>query len=96
MSVFEVLMLLCFGAAWPFSIYKSFKSKTNNGKSIIFLFVVMIGYLSGILHKLFYSYDPVIFLYTLNFIMVGTDAILWFRNGRLNQKNCNEVSELME
>lgn len=96
MSVFEVLMLLCFGAAWPFSIYKSFKSKTNNGKSIIFLFVVMIGYLSGILHKLFYSYDPVIFLYALNFIMVGTDAILWFRNGRLNQKNCNEVSELME
>lgn len=96
MSVFEVLMLLCFGAAWPFSIYKSFKSKTNNGKSIIFLFVVMTGYLSGILHKLFYSYDPVIFLYALNFIMVGTDAILWFRNGRLNQKNCNEVSELME
>ena len=96
MSVFEVLMLLCFGAAWPFSIYKSLKSKTNNGKSIIFLFVVMTGYLSGILHKLFYSYDPVIFLYALNFIMVGTDAILWFRNGRLNQKNCNEVSELME
>lgn len=91
MSFFEVIMLLCFGAAWPFSIYKSYKSKTNNGKSIIFLFVVMTGYLSGILHKLFYSYDPVIFLYALNFIMVGTDAILWFRNGRLDQKNCNEV-----
>lgn len=95
MSVFEVLMLLCFGAAWPFSIYKSYKSKTNNGKSIIFLFVVMAGYLSGILHKLFYNYDPVIFLYALNLIMVGTDAILWFRNGRLEQKNCNEVSKLM-
>jgi hypothetical protein len=96
MSVFEVLMLLCFGAAWPFSIYKSYKSKTNNGKSIIFLFIVMTGYLSGILHKLFYSYDPVIFLYVLNFIMVGTDALLWFRNGSIDQKNCKEVSELME
>ncbi len=96
MSVFEVLMLLCFGAAWPFSIYKSYKSKTNNGKSIIFLFVVMIGYLSGILHKMFYSYDPVIYLYALNFIMVGTDTILWFRNGRLDQNNCSNVSEVME
>lgn len=96
MSVFEVLMLLCFGAAWPFSIYKSLKSKTNNGKSIIFLFVVMIGYLSGILHKIFYSYDPVIYLYALNFIMVGTDAFLWFRNGRLNRINCSIVSEVSE
>ncbi len=93
MSVFEVLMLLCFGAAWPFSIYKSYKSKTNNGKSIIFLLVVMTGYLSGILHKMFYSYDPVIFLYAINFIMVGTDAILWFRNGRLDRINCSEVME---
>lgn len=82
MSIFEVLMLVCFGAAWPFSIYKSLKSKSNNGKSIIFLLVVMTGYLSGILHKLFYSYDPVIFLYALNFIMVGTDAVLWYRNSK--------------
>lgn len=89
MSVFEVLMLLCFGAAWPFSIYRSYKSKTNNGKSIIFLFVVMTGYLSGILHKMFFSYDPVIYLYALNFMMVGIDTLLWFRNGK-------EVSEVME
>lgn len=93
MSFFEVLMLLCFGAAWPFSIYKSYKSRSNNGKSIIFLFVVMTGYLSGILHKLFYSYDPVIFLYALNFIMVGTDAILWYRNGRLYKSHCDDVME---
>lgn len=91
MSFFEVLMLLCFGAAWPFSIYKSLKSKSNNGKSIVFLFVVMIGYLSGILHKMFYSYDPVIYLYTLNFIMVGIDTILWFRNGRIDKINCSDI-----
>ncbi len=82
MSLFEVLMLLCFGAAWPFSIYKSIKSKSNSGKSIIFLFVVMIGYLSGIFHKLFYSYDLVIYLYALNFIMVSVDAFLWFKNNK--------------
>jgi len=32
MSVFEAIMLLCFGAAWPFSIYKSYKSKSIMGK----------------------------------------------------------------
>ena len=29
MSIFEVLMLLCFGAAWPFSIYKSYTLKVR-------------------------------------------------------------------
>lgn len=88
MSLFEIIMLLCFGAAWPFSIYKSLKSKSNNGKSFIFLLVVMIGYLSGILHKMFYSYDLVIYLYALNFLMVSVDAILWLRNNkRINLNN---------
>ncbi|MDD2371207.1 MAG: hypothetical protein PHQ32_04315 [Firmicutes bacterium] len=88
MSLFEIIMLLCFGAAWPFSIYKSLKSKSNNGKSLIFLLVVMIGYLSGILHKMFYSYDLVIYLYALNFLMVSVDAILWLRNNkRINLNN---------
>jgi len=86
MSFFEILMLLCFGAAWPFSIYKSIKSKSNNGKSIIFLLVVMVGYLSGILHKFFYSYDLVIYLYALNFIMVSIDSFLWFKNNRRFKK----------
>ncbi len=87
MSVFEIIMLLCFGVAWPFSIYKSIKSRSNNGKSIIFLLVVMIGYLAGILHKMFYSYDLVIYLYALNFIMVSIDAVLWFRNNKLIKIN---------
>lgn len=93
MSIFEVIMLLCFGAAWPFSIYKSLKSKSNNGKSIIFLLVVMIGYLSGILHKMFFSYDLVIYLYALNFLMVSIDAILWFRNSK--RIKLNNVEKLI-
>jgi len=83
MSFFEILMLVCFGAAWPFSIYKSYTSRKNNGKSVIFLFVVVVGYIAGIFHKLFYSYDPVIFLYGLNGVMVSVDIALYFRNKRL-------------
>ena len=32
----ESLMLILFGISWPFSIAKSYKSRTNKGKSIVF------------------------------------------------------------
>lgn len=83
MSVFEAIMLLCFGAAWPFSIYKSYKSKSIQGKSLFFLIIVLTGYISGIMHKLLYNYDQVIYLYLLNGIMVSTDIGLYLRNRRL-------------
>lgn len=86
MSIFEVVMLLCFGAAWPFSIYKSFKSRSTKGKSIIFLVVLIAGYGAGILNKLFYNMDPVIYLYIINLLMVGTDSLLWIRNRKIEQR----------
>lgn len=73
-------MLICFGMAWPFSIIKSFKSKSTNGKSIVFLIVLIIGYVAGIINKILYSNDIVLYLYILNLSMVSIDAILWFRN----------------
>jgi hypothetical protein len=80
MSIFEAIMLLCFGAAWPVSIYKSYKSKSNQGKSVFFLYIVFIGYLSGITHKLTFNYDYILYLYILNGLMVLTDIILYYRN----------------
>lgn len=74
---FEAIMLLCFGAAWPFSIYKSIRYRRVEGKSLIFMIIVLIGYISGILHKLFYNYDRVIFLYILNSLMVLIDILLY-------------------
>lgn len=81
-SPFEILMLVCFGAAWPFSIYRSLKSRSNSGKSLVFLIIVVVGYAAGVLHKLFYNYDYVIFLYMLNAAMVSTDIVLYLRNRR--------------
>jgi hypothetical protein len=82
-SAFEIVMLLCFGAAWPLSIYKSFTSRQNAGKSLWFLCVILIGYAAGILHKLLYSFDRVIYLYILNGLMVLADIALYLRNRRL-------------
>jgi hypothetical protein len=83
MSIFEIIMLICFGLAWPFSIYKSYKSRDTNGKSIAFLYIVVAGYIAGIIHKLLYSRDGVVFLYLLNSIMVSADIVLYYRNKRL-------------
>jgi membrane protein DedA with SNARE-associated domain len=73
-------MLLCFGAAWPFSIWKSYNSKSNSGKSIWFLLVIFIGYLAGAAHKFLYNFDAVFYLYVLNGIMVAIDMALYVRN----------------
>lgn len=82
MSPLEIIMLLCFGAAWPFSIWKSYVSRSNKGKSILFLAVIFIGYIAGALHKLFYAYDAVIYLYALNGLMVAIDMLLYRQVGR--------------
>ncbi len=83
MSIFEIIMLLCFGSAWPFSIYKSWAARTNKGKSFWFLVIVFVGYISGVIHKLLYSRDPVIFLYGANGLMVLIDIAIYYRNRRL-------------
>ena len=80
MIIFEIIMLICFGVAWPFSIYKSLKSKSNEGKSIIFLIIILIGYLSGLIHKFINSKDFVIVFYFINFIMVFLDLLIYIRN----------------
>jgi hypothetical protein len=80
MSVFEITMLVCFGAAWPVSIYKSLKTRAVAGKSLFFLVIVLMGYAAGVLHKLIYHYDLVIYLYALNAVMVGVDIVLYLRN----------------
>lgn len=80
MSVFEIVMLICFGAAWPFSIYRSYRSKSVKGKSLVFLVIVMAGYLAGILHKVFFNYDGVVYLYIVNFTLVAVDTVLYIRN----------------
>lgn len=86
-SPFELIMLLCFGFAWPASIAKSLKSKSTKGKSLSFLVIILIGYAAGIIHKIKYSPDFVIYAYILNFTMVSTDLLLYFRNKKLESKS---------
>ncbi len=92
MSWLEALMLLCFGAAWPFSIVRSWKSRSTQGKSLFFLLVLILGYLAGIANKLLYHFDAVLFLYLLNVLMVSADAVLWLRNRRYETAHASQTS----
>jgi hypothetical protein len=86
MSIFEIIMLLCFGAAWPVSIRKLWVTKSSGGKSKLFLSVIIIGYIAGILHKIYYNMDGVIYLYLLNIMMVSIDLILVIKNQKSEEK----------
>lgn len=79
MSLFEIIMLVCFGCAWPVSIWKSLRMKSVEGKSLPFLIIILVGYVAGTLHKAIYSPDLVIALYIFNGIMVAIDILLYFR-----------------
>ena len=77
--VFESVMLLCFGCSWPFAIAKTIRTKTVEGKSIVFITLIFIGYLAGIIFKLIGNLDRVIWLYITNGSMVFTEIVLYFK-----------------
>lgn len=79
-------MLVCFGISWPFSIAKSIKSRSTQGKSIVFLCFVEIGYVFGIVHKIINNFNWVTYVYMVLFCVVGIDILLYLRNRRLDAK----------
>lgn len=85
MGLFEFLMLCCFGISWPFSIAKSLRSKSSKGKSLGFMLLIEAGYVFGLIHKLFFSFNWVIWAYVALFALVGFDIVLYFRNRRYDR-----------
>lgn len=83
--VFEIIMLICFGASWPFVLAKTIRTKAVSGKSIVFLVLVVIGYLSGIISKLMGEPDYVIWFYVINSSMVITEMVFYFRYRRTDE-----------
>ncbi len=97
-EILEITMILCFGASWPFNVYKSYRARTAKGKSLLFLLLIITGYVAGIASKFM---NPVymaeigekwyvLFFYVLNLIMVTADLVLYFRNKRLDRLNAEK------
>lgn len=93
-EILEIIMILCFGASWPFNVVRSFRARTAKGKSLLFLVLIDVGYVAGIAAKLTSpAYMAaigekwyVLFFYFLNFAMVTVDMLLYFRNRRLDRQ----------
>ena len=97
--VLEVIMILCFGASWPFNLVKSYRARTTKGKSLPFLILIFVGYIAGIVSKLL-VFDVtewlkwfVLFFYVLNFLMVGLDLCVYVRNYKLDRQREKELTE---
>ena len=85
-QVFEAAMIIAFGASWPLSIAKSWRSRTAKGKSLPFLLLIFMGYAAGIVSKFLVEEVPtVVIFYIINFALVGIDIALFFRNKRLDR-----------
>ena len=93
-EIFEIMMVISFGASWPFNVLKSYRARTAKGKSLLFLILILAGYVCGIASKLlapsFKWY--VMFFYILNFLMVAIDLLLYVRNKRIDKSVASEAA----
>ncbi len=87
----EIAMLIAFGCSWPFNISKSWRSRTAKGKSVTFEFIIVGGYLIGLLGKLItwrrtgaLAYST--WFYIADIAMVAIDIVLYYRNTALDKK----------
>lgn len=93
-EILEMAMLISFGASWPLNVIKSYKARSTKGKSLTFLWLILFGYAAGILSKLLNAAYLaqigtkwyVLVVYILNFVMVGADLILYFKNRVIDKK----------
>jgi len=90
---FESVMLFCFGLSWPISVYKSITSKSTKGKSVIFTFAIIVGYLAGITGKILdQTFNYVLILYFINLAFVLVDLALYFINRKRECATCKGSS----
>ena len=86
-SIFETVMLVCFGFSWPLNVIKAYKAKTAKGTSLPFIMLIITGYIAGISAKLISGQiNYVLIAYILNLAIVSLNVIVYFRNVSLDKK----------
>lgn len=86
-SIFEIVMLLCFGFSWPMNLIKAYNAKTAKGTSLPFILLIIIGYVAGITAKIVTGQtNYVLAAYVLNLAIVLLNLVIYFRNSTLDKK----------
>ena len=99
-KILEAMMLIIFGASWPAQILKTIRAKNPQGKSFLFLYMILTGYACGLASKFVggtWRGNWIIYLYMRDLLMVGTDTVLshdYLR--RLKRISAQEESNLPE
>ena len=91
-SIFETVMLVCFGFSWPLNVIKAYKAKTAKGTSLPFVLLIITGYIAGISAKIISGQiNYVLIAYILNLAIVSLNVIVYFRNVSLDKKRLQEM-----
>ena len=61
---------------------RSVRSKSTKGKSLMFMLLILAGYVFGIIHKVLYGFNWVIWAYVALMLLVMVDLALYWRNWR--------------
>ena len=91
-SIFETIMLLCFGFSWPLNVVKAYKAKTAKGTSLPFILLIIAGYIAGITAKIISNQiNYVLIAYLLNLAIVSLNVVIYFHNSTLDKKRSLEL-----
>lgn len=86
-SVFETIMLVCFGFSWPLNVIKAYKARTTKGTSLPFICLIITGYICGIIAKIIAGIPSmfVFVVYWINLIIVSMNVVVYIRNAKLDK-----------
>lgn len=93
-GIFEIGMMLCFAAAWPFNISRAWRARTAVGTSPWFMLVIEVGYTLGMINKVVNDDVNYVFaFYVLDFVLVLIGLSIYVRNSALDRSRGRTVQE---
>lgn len=85
-SIFETIMLVCFGLSWPINVIKAYRARTAKATSLPFILLIFTGYIAGITAKLVSGQMNYVFVvYLINLAIVLLNILVYFRNVALDK-----------
>ena len=85
-SIFETIMLVCFGLSWPINVIKAYKARTAKATSLPFILLIFTGYIAGISSKVVSGQMNYVFVvYLINLAIVLLNIVVYFRNVALDK-----------
>ena len=94
-GIFEVGMMLCFAAAWPFNIARAWRARTAIGSSPWFMVVIEVGYILGMNNNVVNDDVNYVFAFcVLDFILVLIGLAIFVRNTAIDRSRGRTIENI--